>query len=754
LTMKKTLLSIFTMIASVTAIAQPSPQWLTNQQAVFPTAPNTATAKGIRFIDAVDQNVIWTIGYDGNAANRSYNWWSRSIDGGATFTGGNVLPDTLTYTLANLEGIDANTAWVSAFKKVVPGTSPPSSGQGGIFRTTNGGTSWQNMTASGMYTNVLSFCNIVSFFTPSIGITQGDPVNGGFEIWRTTNGGLSWSAIPAANIPAPNGSEFAIVNLYYKLGTSNLWFGTNAGRIYYTTNAGVNWSVSTVAASTTITEIAFTSPQVGICYAYNGTANLDVYRTTNGGASWTLISPIGNIGYADIIGIPGTGYFASFGSATGNAYLSYSTDNGDNWIDWGSVGIQYLTGDFVDPSTGWAGSFDYPTAGYTNLWKYSGAALSGTSTPLASFTMPSNICGPNATIMPANSTTSSPAPTFSWSSSPAGVLFSSSTASAPVMTFTTNTTYTIILVSTNTNGSSSSQQVVVVQNCAAPTASFMVGTTACNNVPFTTVNSSSGGSPAPSYSWTAVSPGTGVVTFTPNTVADNPTVVISTPGIYTINLQATNNVTTSAISQTVQVDDCRPVASFSINRTLIHFCDTNERKNIGTKNLTPTNSMAGVNSYTWNITPSSATQISPITGTTAVNGYSLNLKATATSSVFTVKLTAKNASGTNTSVLTFSVDYNMFSDYCEALKVALVERVNGTQLEVYPNPAHDLINVSLNGQESFAVTVTNILGSVVSSESSLKGESVSISLAGKPRGVYFVTVSAGNEKITKKIIVE
>jgi photosystem II stability/assembly factor-like uncharacterized protein len=190
--------------------------------------------------------------------------------------------------------------------------------KGAIHRTTNGGLNWVNMTAPGMYTNSTAFTNIVSFLTPSIGITQGDPVNGEFEIWRTTDGGNTWTMVPGANIPNPiNIGEFAIVDLYAKHGSSNLWFGTNAGRMYRTTDAGLTWSVSTVGSITDVLiEIAFTSPLVGLTYVSNGTT-IDVYNTIDGGATWNLITPTGN-GLNDISGVPGTGAFVSAGNPVNN----------------------------------------------------------------------------------------------------------------------------------------------------------------------------------------------------------------------------------------------------------------------------------------------------------------------------------------------------------------------------------------------------------------------------------------------------
>ncbi|MCX8080209.1 MAG: hypothetical protein N3F09_03120, partial [Bacteroidia bacterium] len=190
---------IYSSLLSIVSMAlwaqapQVSPSWSIIQSPNF----NLPQYSGVRFLDAVDPNVVWAIGYDGTAPNRNYCFFSRTTNGGNTWNSGVVfsstanptIGDTNTYVIANMEGIDANTAWVSAYLK-------QTQNKGGIFRTTNGGTSWTNMTftAAGMYTHAASFCNFVTFVDPTVGITQGDAnpfTMNEFEIWRTTDGGVT-----------------------------------------------------------------------------------------------------------------------------------------------------------------------------------------------------------------------------------------------------------------------------------------------------------------------------------------------------------------------------------------------------------------------------------------------------------------------------------------------------------------------------------------------------------------------------------
>jgi hypothetical protein len=243
------------------------------------------------------------------------------------------------------------------------------------------------------------------------------------------------------------------------------------------------------------------------------------------------------------------------------------------------------------------------------------------------------------------------------------------------------------------------------------------------------------------------------VTFSPNNVVDNPSITISAPGTYTINLQAVNNVSTSVETKTIVVNDCRPVPNFTMNRIVVHMCDPRERDSVGTKNLTQLNSgVPGVNSYTWSVQPNLGLKTT-LTGTSATTGYSVTVNPTATPTSYTFTLRARNASGTSTLTQVVTVDQNLFSDYCESLKVGLSERNSTSMVEVYPNPARDVISISAS-KEGFGVTVTNVIGAVIYEEKTVRGESTSVSLGGKPRGVYFVTVTTGTEKITKKIILE
>lgn len=457
------------VLGSVLLAQTTSPSWSVIQSPNF----SLPQYSGVRFLDAVDPNVVWAIGYDGTAPNRNYCFFSRTTNGGTSWNSGVVFSstanptvgDTNTYVIANMEGIDANTAWVSAYMK-------QTQNKGGIFRTTNGGTSWTNMTftAAGMYTHTASFCNLVTFVNSSVGITQGDanPFTGNeFEIWRTTDGGNTWTLVPGANIPNPlSASEYGLVDVYTKFG-NNIWFGTNMGRVFRSFDAGQTWSVSTALPNSQITELAFYDANNGLCVAYTGSSpnfTINLLNTTNGGVTWSLIASGSgmdpNFGRNDIAGIPGTSWFASAGAGTGNQLISFSMDNGLTWNSWGGANIQYLNVDFVNSSTGWAGSFS-DISNFGGIFKYSGPNMQ--MAPMANFSSASTVCA-GVPYTPTNNSTGNPNPTYTWVVNPSATI-SNSTAVNPTITFPSAGIYTITLTAANTVSSSVTSKTVDVQAC-------------------------------------------------------------------------------------------------------------------------------------------------------------------------------------------------------------------------------------------------------------------------------------------------
>lgn len=729
--MKKTLLSIFGALAVSSGIAQvASPSWSTTQNAAWPKV-----STGVRLLSAVDANVVWATGYDGSAGNtgRNYSWFTKTTNGGALFTSGyifssptnTVIGDTSSFKIAGLEGVNATTCWVVSYLK---GTD----NKGAIHRTTNGGTSWQNMTPANMFTNTASFADVIHFLTPQIGVVVGDPnpgTNNEYEIWRTTDGGNTWSAVPGANIPNPSSAnEFGLTGVSTKLGSSNMWFGTNEGRIFRSTDAGLTWNVSTLNPISSVNNISFTTPNNGYAWVFANNTTLEQYNTTDGGATWTLI-PVQdpNLGLNDFDAIPGTSNYASCGAGSTNQLISYSQNAGVTWTDWGSTGIQYLKVDFVNNTTGWAGGFSDPTTvGIGGIYKYTGPAITSTAAPTAAFTAPASLClaGPSATAALINSSTGNPTPTYTWTSSPAAA-FSSSTAAAPTVTFTGAGTYTLTLLASSASGTNSASQVVLVQSCTAPTASFTGAATVCAKLTYTVTNSTTG-VPAPTFSW-STSPSASVTIS--NATGATPSFTFGAPGVYSISLTATNLNGSNTAVQTVTVNACPPNVGFNIP-SIGCVSTVYSTTNTTTSSVTPI-------TYAWS---AATTTSSPFSNPTApAPSFSF-----ATAGVYTITLVATNITGTASATQTISIS-NCTGIFENAGVLS--------SISVFPNPSNGVFSIENSlTNDNINYTVTNILGSIVADGKFTSSKN--IDLSNQSKGIYFITFENKGNKITKKIILE
>jgi len=84
---------------------------------------------------------------------------------------------------------------------------------------------------------------------------------------------------------------------------------------------------------------------------------------------------------------------------------------------------------------------------------------------------------------------------------------------------------------------------------------------------------------------------------------------------------------------------------------------------------------------------------------------------------------------------------------------------NASQTVVYPNPANGsaYVKVSLSKNENVEISVMNLVGQVVKStfaNGNVGENNIQVDLSGLNTGVYMVTVKAGNNSSTKKIVVE
>ncbi len=337
--------------------------------------PSTYYVQAVR---AVDSNIVWGIAglYD------KAKFAVHSTNRGATWTCDTIKIAPTLFCSSGIYALDASRAWLLMHNhSALAG--------GGVFRTTNGGVTWNEDTTAFKTKN--GWADFIHFFDANNGVCVGDPQTGYFEIYTTSNAGASWSRVPEANIPAPNSGEYAIMNQYTAAGNS-LWFPTSAsgtGRIYRTTDKGVTWSVVVhpQCATDWWPTIEFQDENVGLGNGQLG----EIMKTTDGGVTWTMASTPSKLGIAYLAYVPHTSgmYVGSFWrpeSALVQPALYgtvYTTDGGANWtIAHTGYGVGGYV-DFFNGSTGWA-------TGETNNiyeWRFPGGRYTGVHPDSLAFVM-------------------------------------------------------------------------------------------------------------------------------------------------------------------------------------------------------------------------------------------------------------------------------------------------------------------------------------------------------------------------------
>ncbi|WP_310380570.1 T9SS type A sorting domain-containing protein [Flavobacterium sp.] len=366
--MKKTVLFIL-LVCSFSVNAQ----FWTTKATGFATP-----SRSLNSISIVDANVIWANAFD-NAIpatpDYSIKEFTRSTDGGATWTPGTMSlgANTAGLGISSITAVSSSTAWISAFLDT--GTT-----NGGIWKTTDNGATWNKQPTALFNDAVESYANFVYFWDANNGIAQGDPESNEFEIYTTTNGGANWTRVPGANIPdlifTDENPDPIIVDLVGEYGYNNLytvvgntiWFGTDRGRIFKSVDKGLNWTVATSPSSDFGNDrFTFSDANKGLLMIYNPPK---LHKTTDGGATWNPITTTGFYN-TDIAYIPGTSKVVSAASVSpiGSAY---SKDDGLTWTN--IDGVAHSTLAFLNDTFGFsAGLNTNATTG--GISKYTGTQL-------------------------------------------------------------------------------------------------------------------------------------------------------------------------------------------------------------------------------------------------------------------------------------------------------------------------------------------------------------------------------------------
>ena len=175
-----------------------------------------------------------------------------------------------------------------------------SSQNGGLMRSTNGGSSFMSAT-SGLdlaYTN---------WSTPWI-LDKNNPsilYCGTYKVHKSTNRAASWTAI------SPDLAKAHVVNLgtittvdVSKSNPNVIYAGTDDANVWVTTNAGINWNlINSGLPNRWVTRVTIHNDSANVCYVTLSGYKIDstgahVFRTTNYGTNWQSIK--GNLPDAPI----------------------------------------------------------------------------------------------------------------------------------------------------------------------------------------------------------------------------------------------------------------------------------------------------------------------------------------------------------------------------------------------------------------------------------------------------------------------
>lgn len=269
---------------------------------------------------SVSQTITWSEQTSGSAAQLTSvsainlnNVWVcgytgvvlRTTNGGTTWQNVSAAPIPNTLDLHCIFGIDSVTALVAG------------SGTAGsfLFRTSNGGANWTQV-----FTEANGFINSVQMGNDFAGFMQGDPVGGRWSLWGTTDAGLTWDS--SSFYLQQQGTEAGWNNSFFFDINAGVTFGTNNTKVYKTLNLQ-NWLPQNTTGQLNTYAIWFNSPTNGMT---GGTALL---FTSTGGIIWTPTSAA-LPGTGNMAGICGTGTFWAAARQTTSIYTS--PNNGGTWV--------------------------------------------------------------------------------------------------------------------------------------------------------------------------------------------------------------------------------------------------------------------------------------------------------------------------------------------------------------------------------------------------------------------------------------
>lgn len=292
--------------------------------------------QSFRGLDAVDRRTAWVAG--GSATEGAPGRVFRTTDGGRSWD--DVSPPGTEGLL--FRDVEARSKKEAVVLAIGPGDASR------IYRTTNGGSTW---TAAFVNDDPAAFYDCLAFYPGGKrGLALSDPVDGKFRILSTQDSGRTWTVLPDAGMPDTS-TEFGFAASGDCLVTTGrtAYFGSGGGasRIFRSDDHGLTWTAtdSTIPAGEAagVFGLAFRTPKQGIAVGGDFAApadGVDAVAVTGNGRTWRNAGDLAHLG-EDVAFIQGRRLIVT-GESGDVKGTSVSADGGRSWSQVSANGYHAL----------------------------------------------------------------------------------------------------------------------------------------------------------------------------------------------------------------------------------------------------------------------------------------------------------------------------------------------------------------------------------------------------------------------------